>query len=79
MRAHRFATRHALTPREIHLLMCDCPTCEPYVPSVPRYRDSIAPTSIALAAGVAVGVAIAAAYDRFMPGLQVGLGAVFGW
>ena len=63
---------------DIHELGCGCPTCEPYVPSAPRFRDSVLVVVLALAAGIVAGAGIAALYDRLMPGLQVGIGAVFG-
>ncbi|MDQ2763600.1 MAG: hypothetical protein M3Y22_08995 [Pseudomonadota bacterium] len=63
---------------DIHPSDCRCDSCEPFAPSVMRFRDSIMPTIVALSAGLVVGVAIAAIYDRLAPGLGVGLSVVFG-
>ena len=63
---------------DIHPANCRCDSCEPFAPSVARFRDSFLPTVAGLSAGLCAGVAIAAVYDHLMPGLGVGLSAVFG-
>lgn len=64
--------------RDYHLFGCDCPTCEPYAPSTPRFRGSATATAIGLSAGITSGLVIVKLYDMLMPSLNVGLSAVFG-
>lgn len=47
---------------ELHMLGCDCPACEPYVPSVPPRLDGRA-IAWRCIAGFAAGTAMAAALE----------------
>lgn len=54
---HRFRA-----DREIHLIDCDCPACEPYAPSVRPALTAVQMGKLAVA-GAVVGNAIAFAID----------------
>jgi hypothetical protein len=55
-------------PREIHLLGCDCPACEPHRPSRPRFRASTLSVSVQVLAGLALGQAAVVLYDWLAAG-----------
>ena len=62
-RARRHVPAHPIRrPSELHILGCDCPACEPPVPSVVPALTGRQVLGLG-AAGFAVGHALAFAYD----------------